>query len=119
METVKAPSPQTDKAFDELILTRKKLLYKQIFVPQVTQSVTFWEELTCVGFNPKEQRLEGIVSLKQSTGYGGTVCSPNSKEYIRFFVDFKDGSGFQDMGYSAFNACDMMDNPPEAQHPVM
>lgn len=120
METVK-PSvvTPTQETLDELILSRKKFLFKQIFVPQVAQSNTFWEELTCVGFNPKEKRLEGIVSLKQSTGYGGTLCNPTSKEYIRFFVDFKDGSGFQDMGYTGFSACDFMDNPPEAQHPVM
>lgn len=119
MEKVKQPASAAPKALEELFIARKKFLFKQIFVPQIVQSNTFWEELTCVGFNPKEKRLEGIVSLKQSTGYGGTVCSPTSKEYIRFFVDFKDGSGFQDMGYSGFNACDMIDNPPEAQHPIM
>jgi hypothetical protein len=120
METLKpSVAAPTQESLNELILSRKKFLFKQVFAPQVIQSTTFWEELTCVGFNPREQRLEGIVSIKQSTGYGGTLCNPTSKEYIRFFVDFKDGSGFQDMGYTSFSPCDLMDNPPEAQHPIM
>lgn len=120
METLKpSVAAPAQESLNELILSRKKFLFKQVFAPQVIQSTTFWEELTCVGFNPREQRLEGIVSIKQSTGYGGTLCNPTSKEYIRFFVDFKDGSGFQDMGYTSFSPCDIMDNPPEAQHPIM
>lgn len=121
METLKPASgaTATKASLDEVMLNRKKFLLKKFLQPVFTQSTTFWEELTCVGFNPQQQRLEGIVSLKQSVGYGGTLCSPTSKEYVRFFVDFQDGSGFQDMGYTGFTACDMMDTPPEGQHPVM
>lgn len=100
-------------------LARKKFLFKQISNPIATQSITFWEELTCLGYNPKEKRLEGMVSIKQSSGYSGGLCTPASKEYVRFFVDFKDGSGFQDMGYSSFKACDISDAPPGPQHPIM
>jgi hypothetical protein len=31
-------------------LARKKILFKQISNPVATQSITFWEELTCVGY---------------------------------------------------------------------
>jgi hypothetical protein len=114
--TIEAPELEP---LDEVILARKEFLFKQYLQPITTQSNTQWEELTCIGFNPRARRLEGIVSIKQPTGYGGGLCSTASKEYIRFFVDFKDGSGFRDMGYTSFKACDLIDNPPESQHPVM
>ena len=113
-ETALVQEPLIDKE-----LARKKFLFKQISIPIATQSITFWEELTCVGYNPKARRIEGIVSLKQSSGYSGTVCNPSTKEYVRFFVDFKDGSGFHDMGFTSFNACDISDAPPGPQHPLM
>src|SRR5689334_19725543 len=113
-ETALVQEPLIDKE-----LARKKFLFKQISIPIATQSTTFWEELTCVGYNPKARRIEGIVSLKQSSGYSGTVCNPSTKEYVRFFVDFKDGSGFHDVGFTSFNACDISDAPPGPQHPLM
>jgi hypothetical protein len=114
VETALVQEPLIDKE-----LARKKFLFKQISIPIATQSITFWEELTCVGYNPKAKRLEGIVSIKQASGYSGTVCNPTTKEYVRFFVDFKDGSGFHDMGFTSFNACDISNAPPGQQHPLM
>jgi len=116
VETATVQEPLLDKE-----LTRKKFLFKQISIPEqiATQSITFWEELTCVGYNPRERRLEGIVSIKQPTGYSGGLCNPSSKEYVRFFMDFKDGSGFHDMGYTSFKACDIPNAPSGQQHPLM
>src|SRR3954471_14143207 len=55
------------------------------------QSITQWEEIACIGYNPEMRRLEAIVNIKQSTGYNGGLCTNASREYVRFFVDFKDG----------------------------
>lgn len=116
VETAPVAEPLLDKE-----LTRKKFLFKQISIGDqiATQSITFWEELTCVGYNPREKRLEGMVSIKQATGYNGNLCNPSSKEYVRFFVDFKDGSGYQDMGYTSFKACDIPNASAGKQHPIM
>jgi len=116
VETAPVAEPLLDKE-----LTRKKFLFKQISIGDqiATQSITFWEELTCVGYNPREKRLEGMVSIKQATGYSGTLCNPSSKEYVRFFVDFKDGSGYQEMGYTSFKACDIPHASHWQQHTIM
>ncbi|HET9137244.1 MAG TPA: hypothetical protein VFO76_11445 [Candidatus Kapabacteria bacterium] len=82
------------------------------------QSITHWEEITCIGYNPYMQRLEAIVSIKQSTGYGGNLCSKATKENVRFYVDFHNGSGFEDMGLASFKSADISDVPPGAQHPL-
>ena len=81
-------------------------------------SITSWEELTCAGYNPQFRRLEAVVSVKQTNGYNGNLCSNASTEYVRFFVDFKDGGGFRDMGYTSFKVADISNAPPGPQHPL-
>src|SRR5215203_557236 len=48
------------------------------------QGDTTYEQLTCVGLNPPYDRLEGIIHVKLDAGYGGDICGPGSREYVRF-----------------------------------
>lgn len=52
--------------------------------------ITYWEEITCAGYNPYDKRLEAVVNIKQSNGYNGNLCSKGSLKYVRFFIDFKE-----------------------------
>lgn len=70
---------------------------------------TAWEELRCLGFNPQLGQIEAVVVLKRPTGYNGDLCSFGSTEYVRFFVDWHDGSGFTDVGLASFKAHDIPD----------
>ena len=69
---------------------------------------TFYEEATCLGFNPATNVLEAVVQVKQATGYNGSLCQTGSYEYVRFFVDY--GGGWQDAGVTGINVHDI----PEA-----
>ena len=69
---------------------------------------TFYEEVTCLGFNPHTNVLEAVVQVKQASGYSGSLCQTGSYEYVRFFVDY--GSGWEDAGVAAVNVHDI----PEA-----
>lgn len=66
---------------------------------------TTYEQLTCIGFNPNLDLLEGTVAIKSSSGYGGGLCHAGSREYVRFFVDY--GSGWEDAGVGSFSAHDL------------
>lgn len=114
MENLKIPGLSAEQLF-----TRQTFLL-QSFISKsaLTNSNTTWEELSCVGYNPSKGKLNAIVSIKQATGYSGGLCSNGSKEYVRFFVDFKDGSGFQDMGYTSFKVADISEVPAGPQHPL-
>jgi hypothetical protein len=93
--------------------TRRLFLLNQIAALPVAadqKGNTSWEELNCVGFNPSQSRLEAIVSIKQTTGYSGSLCTFGSVEYVRFFVDW--GSGYVDAGLASFNVYDITDTPP-------
>jgi hypothetical protein len=68
---------------------------------------TTYEELGCVGFSPSLSRLEAVVSIKQTSGYDGGVCSAGSQEYVRFYLSFNGGATWQDQGVASFTAYDI------------
>ncbi len=71
------------------------------------QGSTFYEEISCVAFNPELDILEATVQIKQEFGYGGDRCSQGTPQYVRFYVDY--GAGWQDVGVSSFTAHDIPD----------
>lgn len=82
----------------ELGFTSVKILSQQ----------TTYEELTCIGLHPEGNRLEGVVNIKRSSGYGGGSCTNGSIEYVRFFV--RRGKVWHDLGVTTFTSHD----PPSA-----
>jgi len=68
---------------------------------------TSYEELGCVGFSSALSRLEAVVSIKQSSGYDGGLCSPGSQEYVRFYISFDGGTTWTDQGLTSFTVHDI------------
>src|SRR5581483_7034950 len=68
---------------------------------------TFFEQATCVGFNPQTNDLEATIAVKRATGYGGDLCSAGSTEYVRFYLDY--GSGWEDQGLTGVRVHDLPD----------
>ena len=97
-DQLQADVPRERLEFRRLLLTGKA------GAAQVAGNTTY-EELTCLGFNPALDLLEGTVQIKRPNGYLGTLCTPGSTEFIRFYVDY--GSGWEDVGLAAFNAHDL------------
>jgi len=60
-----------------------------------------YESLNCLGFYPKDNRLEAIIGIKLPFGYGGNLCGPGSQEYVRFFVDWNNDGDYLDVGEDA------------------
>jgi hypothetical protein len=71
-----------------------------------------YEEIKCVGFNPRFNRLEAVVWIKQDSGYGGGICSDGAPEYVRFYLSFDNGATWQDQGMASFNAYDIPGEKP-------
>jgi len=66
-----------------------------------------FEELGCVGYNPTFKELTATIKIKRTSGYSGNLCKSGSFEYVRFYLDYQDGNGWQDMGYTGFNVHDI------------
>jgi hypothetical protein len=115
VSTVKEPS-----ARELVAMKRNRQLFQlnPLVKLDFPNSITYWEQITCAGFDPRTSRLEAVVRVKQETGYNGNLCSSGSQEFVRFFVDFKDGAGFRDMGYTNFKVADISNAPRGAQHPL-
>ena len=116
MEEMHTEQKEQQYAFHELQLTRSLLLdhlYEGTLVPgEVLRSarnyncVTHWEELLCVALNPKAERLLAVAGIHQPDGYSGILRSHGSREYVRFFIDWGCGEGYQHVSLSHFKVSD-------------
>jgi len=68
---------------------------------------TTFESLGCVGYNSEKKQLTAVVNIKMTSGYSGDLCTNGSHEYVRFYVDYKDGDGWEDMGVVGLNVHDI------------
>jgi len=62
---------------------------------------TKYEEIECIGFYPEKNLLEAIIDVKLPHGYKGSLCTPGSYEYVRFFVDWNGDGDYTDEGEDA------------------
>lgn len=81
--------------------------------PEKSTSIEHWESIESISFNPHKFRIEAIIKTSQNSGYNGQYDSDSdemdtqgsSTEYIRFFIDWGTGAGFQNLGLTCFNTC--------------
>jgi hypothetical protein len=66
-----------------------------------------FEQLGCLGLNPKTGELIATVDVKLSSGYSGGLCSAGSPELVAFWVDWEDGSGWHYVGTAAVGVHDI------------
>ncbi len=74
---------------------------------QPIKSNTTYEELKCVGFNPELSQLEGVVWIKQPSGYDGDICTSGSQEYVSFFLSYDNGVTWLPQGTVHFSVYDV------------
>jgi hypothetical protein len=101
----------------ELYLTRNLLLERMqgarwIHAPmlQYTRNfscVTHWEELLCVAINTKLERLMAVVCIRQPEGYSSLLNNHNSREFIRFFIDWGRGDDYEPAALADFEVSDV------------
>lgn len=85
---------------------------------QKTLSDKTYEEIGCVGFHPQLERLHAVVYVKQTSGYGGGICSNGTPEYVRFFLSFDNGATWQDQGLASFTTYDIPENKDRIEYAV-
>jgi hypothetical protein len=68
-----------------------------------------FEALGCIGYNSTFRALTATIQIKKTYGYLGQLCSKGSYEYVRFYIDYKKGEGWEDLGYVGLNVHDIPD----------
>lgn len=67
---------------------------------------TTYEALGCVGYHAASKSLTATIHIKRAIGYsGGSV--EGTYEYVRFYLDYQDGDGWEDMGVVGVNVNDI------------
>ena len=75
--------------------------------------ITHWEELLCAAIDPDGGRLTALIGVHRLGGYSGLFRRHGSIEYIRFFLDWGDGDGYQPIGLVHFKVCDLPSDAEE------
>jgi hypothetical protein len=70
-----------------------------------------YEQIGCVGLNPRTTELVSTIDVKLSSGYSGGLCTAGSYEYVAFWVDWEDGSGWHYVTTGAVNVHDISSIP--------
>lgn len=101
-------NPEQRAGFKTLLLTNPNYfgnLAESPFKPVLPISGnTHYEELGCVGYHPQQQKLEGVVYIYQTAGYGTGICGQGTPEFVRFYLSFDNGATWQDQGLTSFQA---------------
>ena len=75
---------------------------------------TSYEELECIGLNPNQDTLVGVIIAKLPFGYSGGPCTAGSREFVTFWADFNDDGTFETcIGTTSVNVYDIENNPKE------
>ena len=115
------------KGADQLALTRGALL-QHIAASQIApgylqeqasryQGVTEWEELVLAAMDPEAGWLRAFVAIHRPVGYSGLFRQHGSIEYVRFFIDWQDGTGYRPVSLAHFKVCDQPDEAEDQGQP--
>jgi hypothetical protein len=79
-----------------------------------TDGSTRYEELECIGLNPNQDALVGVIRVKLPNGYSGGPCTAGSREYVTFWGDFDNNGSFETcLGTTSVNVHDIEPIPRE------
>lgn len=75
---------------------------------------TNYEELECIGLNPNQDTLAGVIRVKLPNGYSGGPCTDGSREYVTFWGDFNNNGTFETcLGTASVSVYDINKIPKE------
>lgn len=78
-----------------------------------TDGDTRYEALTCIGLNPNQDALVGVLKSKLPSGYSGNLCTKGSYEYVAFWEKDEIEQTWLYLGTSAVNVHDIKNMPSE------
>ncbi|WP_456415817.1 hypothetical protein [Thiolapillus sp.] len=65
---------------------------------KVVRCNTWYEEIRCLGYNPRNKLLAAVICLHRPEGYATGTRISSEPEYVRFYLSFDDGGSWEDQG---------------------
>lgn len=56
---------------------------------------TSYETLECIGYDPDDDSLVGVIRLHRPNGFSGGPCTDGSREYVTFWTDLNANGNFE------------------------
>lgn len=56
---------------------------------------TSYETLECIGYDPNDDSLAGVIRLHQPNGFSGGPCTDGSREHVTFWADLNANGNFE------------------------
>jgi hypothetical protein len=56
---------------------------------------TSYETLECIGYDPNDDSLVGVIRLHRPSGFSGGPCTDGSREYVTFWADLNANGTFE------------------------
>jgi hypothetical protein len=114
--TLKSGQPETERSqFSELLLMNPNYfgnLRTSKFKPvKKIQANASYEELRSLGYHPHLEMLEAVIHVKKDYGYKGGARANDSREYVRFYMDWENDGNWQNVGMAQFAAYDLPRRP--------
>ena len=75
---------------------------------------TSYEQLECIGYDPNDDSLVGVIRVKLPSGFSGNPCTDGSREYVTFWADLNNNGTFETcLGTAEVRVYDITDIPRE------
>ncbi len=79
-----------------------------------TDGNTSYEEMECIGYNPRLDTLAAVIRVKRPVGYLGGLCKQGSREYVTFWADLNNNGIYETcLGTTSVNVHDIASMPRE------
>ncbi len=79
----------------------------------ITDGDTSYEELKCIGYNPDQSYLTGLLTVKLPYGYCGSLCTEGSTQFVAFWEWDEISKRWAYLGTAPVNVHDIKSIPPE------
>ncbi|MFD1612448.1 hypothetical protein ACFSCW_11615 [Sphingomonas tabacisoli] len=73
---------------------------------------TTFETLECIGYDPNDDSLVGVIRLHRPSGFSGGPCTNGSQEHVTFWADLDGNGSFETcLGTASVRVYDIRDIP--------
>jgi hypothetical protein len=73
-----------------------------------------YEELECIGYDPNDDSLVGVIRIKRPSGFSGGPCTDGSREYVTFWADINNNGTYETcIGTASVRVYDINNIPRE------
>lgn len=91
--TASLMQPKAPNFLEGLGLDLKGIDWDDLF--NVGDGNTSFETLECIGYDPNDDSLAGVIRLHLPNGFSGGPCTDGSREYVTFWADLNANGTFE------------------------